>query len=65
MTSTVAHKIGGHSFAPSVLLAGVVTAPAAVVVGGAKGIYAGGKNAVNGFNQPFNPDSFSIGNLEE
>jgi hypothetical protein len=47
-------------------LASVVTAPAAVVVGGGKGVITGGKNAViHGFNEPFAPKSFSIGNLEE
>jgi hypothetical protein len=65
MTSAVADKIGGHNFGPSVLVASVVTAPAALVVGSAKGVYAGTKNAVDGFNEPFKPDSFSIGNLEE
>jgi hypothetical protein len=65
MTTSVADKIGGHAFAPSVVAASFVTGPAALVVGPAKGIYAGGKNAIVGFNEPFKPESFSIGNLEE
>jgi hypothetical protein len=66
MTTTVADKVGGHDFFPSCLLASVVTAPAAVVVGGGKGVITGSKNAViHGFGEPFAPKSFSLGNLEE
>jgi len=66
MTTTVAEKIGGHDFFPSCVIASVVTGPAAVVVGGTKGVINGSKAAViHGFGEPFAPKSFSLGNLEE
>ena len=66
LTSSAADQVGGHEFGPAVLLVSVVTVPAGLVVGGVKGIYFGTKNAlVHGFNEPFHPNSFSMGNLEE
>lgn len=66
MTNSAADKVGGHDFGPSVALVSLATFPAAVIIGGAKGIYGGTQNAlVHGFNEPFHPDSFSLGNLEE
>src|SRR5687768_14932902 len=51
MTEKVADKVGDHSFGPSVLLASVVTIPASLVLGGLKGVYFGGKNAMtSGFS---------------
>jgi hypothetical protein len=60
-TPQVADKIGGKDFAPSCVVATVFTAPAAVLVGTALGIYHGNKNGiVHGFNEPFSPASFSV-----
>lgn len=66
LTNSAADKIGGKDFGPSCLLVSLVTLPAAMVVGGAKGTYIGSRNAMkHGFNDPFNSDSFSVGKLEE
>lgn len=60
MTTSMADKIGGHECGPSCAVASIGTIPASIVVGTALGIYHGGKNGINGFNQPFNPQSFSV-----
>ncbi len=66
LTNSAADKVGGKDFGPSCLLVSLITAPAALVVGGAKGTYIGSRNAVtHGFNDPFNSESFSVGKLEE
>ncbi|HEY9786418.1 MAG TPA: hypothetical protein V6D17_13505 [Candidatus Obscuribacterales bacterium] len=66
MTNSLADKVGGHEFGPSVALVSLVTVPASLVYGGATGTFYGGKNAfVHGFNEPFTGDSFSLGKLEE
>jgi len=62
----VGGKLGGKDNGPVCAVVSLVTLPAALVVGGAKGTYYGTKNGVcNGFNTPFHPDSYSLGNLEE
>lgn len=66
MTGGLAEKVGGKDFGPSCALVSVVTVPAALVYGGATGVFYGSKNAfVHGFNEPFHPDSFSVGKLED
>ncbi len=66
LTESAADKIGGKDFGPSCLLVSLVTLPASLVVGGAKGTYIGSRNAFkHGFNDPFNSESFSVGKLEE
>ena len=66
LTNSAADKVGGKDFGPSCLLVSLVTLPAAMFVGGAKGTYIGSRNAMkHGFNDPFNSDSFSVGKLEE
>lgn len=66
LTSGAADKVGGHTSAPSCVLAQFFAAPASLVVGPAKGMYLGSKNAiVHGFNEPFNPESMTLGKLEE
>jgi hypothetical protein len=65
MTGAVADKVGGKAGGKDNGLAtavvSLVTVPAALVVGGAKGLYYGSKNGMmHGFNQPFSPSSFSI-----
>jgi hypothetical protein len=65
ITSGAADKVGGHDFMPSCLLATFFSVPAALVVGPVKGVIAGGKNGLNGFNTPFAQDSFSMGSLNE
>ncbi len=62
----VGEKIGGKDNGPLCAVVSLVTIPASLVVGGAKGLYYGGKNGfVHGFNEPFHPDSFSLGKLDE
>ena len=62
----VGGKMGGKDNGPTCGIVSLVTLPAAMVVGTAKGTYMGGKNAiVHGFNEPFNPESFSTGKLED
>ena len=62
----VGGKMGGKDSGPACALVSLVTLPAAMVVGGAKGIYYGTKNSfTHGFNEPFTQDSFSLGKLEE
>lgn len=53
--------IGGKDSGIACAVVSLVTAPAAVVLGGAKGLFYGSKNGmVHGFNEPFSPASFSI-----
>jgi hypothetical protein len=62
----VGGKLGGKDNGPVCAVVSLATLPASLVVGGAKGVYYGTKNGVcTGFNQPFHPDSYSLGNLEE
>lgn len=62
----VGEKFGGKDNGPVCAMVSLVTLPASMVVGGAKGVYYGTKNGVTGgFQQPFHPDSFSLGTLEE
>lgn len=57
----VGGAVGGKDNGPACAVVSLVTAPAALVVGGAKGLYYGGKNGMlHGFNEPFSPASFSI-----
>lgn len=66
MTEAAADKVGSKDLGPSCLLASLVTVPASLVIGTAKGIYLGGKNALtHGFNEPFSPASLSLGKLED
>jgi hypothetical protein len=70
LTVKVADKIGGKTggkdCGPCCLIVSVATLPAGIVWGGLTGSYYGGKNAFKvGFNQPFHPDSFSLGKLED
>lgn len=61
----VGEKMGGKDSGPVCAVCSLVTLPASMVVGGAQGVYYGVKNGVvSGFNQPFHPDSFSMGELE-
>ena len=61
-TPDLADKVGGKDFAPSVALVSVATVPASLVWGGVCGTFHGTRNAVTkGFNEPFHPDSFSLG----
>jgi hypothetical protein len=62
----VGGKVGGKDNGPACAVVSLVTLPAALVVGGAKGLYYGTKNGVKGgFNTPFHPDSYSLGAIEE
>lgn len=61
-TPALADHVGGHEFGPSMALVSLATVPASMVWGGLTGTYHGGRNAfVHGFNEPFHPDSFSLG----
>lgn len=61
MTGALADKAGGKDCGPCCALVSLVTIPGALVVGGAKGLFYGGKNGImHGFNEPFSPASFSI-----
>ena len=62
---SVGEKMGGKDSGPVCLVVSLVTLPAGLLVGGAKGLYYGTRNGVvSGFNTPFHPDSFSLGELE-
>lgn len=62
---SVGESMGGKDCGPLCLVVSLVTLPAGLLVGGAKGIYYGTRNGVvSGFNTPFHPDSFSLGELE-
>jgi len=63
-TPAAADKLGSNAkdCAPACLLVSVVTLPASIVWGTVSGAYYGCKNGmVKGFNEPFHPDSFSLG----
>jgi hypothetical protein len=61
-TPDLADKVGGKDFFPSVALVSIATLPASMVWGGVCGTYHASRNALNkGFNEPFHPDSFSLG----
>jgi hypothetical protein len=61
-TPDLADKVGGKDFGPSVALVSIATVPASLVWGGVCGTYHGSHNAITkGFNEPFHPDSFSLG----
>lgn len=64
-TSGAADKVGGHNNGASCALANFFSAPVSLVVGSGKGVYAGTKNGIDGFNKPFNPASFSVGASEQ
>lgn len=62
---SVGEPMGGKDSGPVCLVVSLVTLPAGLLVGGAKGLYYGTRNGVvSGFNTPFHPDSFSLGELE-
>lgn len=62
----VGGKFGGKDNGPVCGLVSLVTLPAAIVVGGAKGVYYGTKNGVvGGFDKPFYKDSYSLGAFDE
>lgn len=68
-TETAADKvgepIGGKDNGPVCATVSLVTLPAALVYGLFAGTYHGTKNAVvTGFQQPFHPDSFSLGEMD-
>ncbi|GEM_PF-466299 len=57
----VGGKIGGKDSGIACGVVSLVTVPAALVVGGAKGLFYGSKNGMmKGFNNPFSPASFSL-----
>ena len=63
-TPAAADKLGSNAkdCGPACLLVSVVTLPAAIVWGTVSGTYYGCKNGMGkGFNEPFHPDSFSLG----
>lgn len=62
-TNSLADKVpGGHEFGPTVALVSIATLPASLFWGGVTGVYHGTRNALGkGFNEPFHPDSFSLG----
>ena len=65
LTSKGAESIKGKECGPACLLVSVFTLPAGLVVGGVKGTYYGIKNGfMKGFETPFHPESFSLGELE-
>jgi hypothetical protein len=66
LTNGVADDLGGRDLAPSVMLATVITGPVSILIGGAKGLIAGGRNGItHGFNAPFSLDSFSLNGLDD
>jgi len=66
LTGKGAEAIKGKECGPACLLVSVFTLPAGLVVGGVKGSYYGLKNGfMKGFETPFHPDSFSLGELDE
>ncbi len=60
MTTTCADKVGGHECGPSCLGVSLVTVPAAILIGSARGVYYGGYNGIMGYNAPYAPSSFSV-----
>lgn len=66
LTNAGAEQIHGKECGPACLLVSVFTLPAGLVVGTVKGTYYGLKNGImDGFQTPFHPHSFSIGELEK
>lgn len=66
LTNAGAEQIHGKECGPACLLVSVFTLPAGLVVGTVKGTYYGLKNGVmDGFQTPFKPDSFSLGDLDK
>lgn len=66
LTNAGAEQIHGKECGPACLLVSVFTLPAGLVVGGVKGTYYGLKNGImGGFQTPFHPDSFSLGELDK
>lgn len=62
----VGGKMGGKDNGPTCAVVSLVTLPAAMVVGTAKGTYMGTQNAlVHGWNEPFTHDSFSTGEMDK
>jgi hypothetical protein len=66
-TPACADKMGAKDCGPACLMVSVVTLPAAIVWGTVTGTFYGCRNGINkGFNEPFHPDSFSLGkDIEE
>lgn len=65
LTDKGAEAIKGKECGPACLLVSVFTLPAGLVVGTVKGSYYGIKNGfMKGFETPFHPESFSLGELE-
>lgn len=66
LTVKGSEQIHGKDCGPANLLVSVFTLPAGLVVGTVKGGYYGLKNGfMKGFETPFHPDSFSLGELDE
>jgi hypothetical protein len=66
LTEKGSEQIHGKDCGPANLLVSVFTLPAGLVVGTVKGGYYGMKNGfMKGFETPFHPDSFSLGELDE
>lgn len=60
----VGEPLGGKDNGPVCAAVSLVTLPAGLVAGTFKGIFYGAKNGVvGGFNTPFHPDTFSVGDL--
>lgn len=65
-TPAWADHVGGKDCAPACALASIVSVPASMIWGTCLGAFHGCKNGlVKGFNAPFNPESFSLGNEYE
>jgi hypothetical protein len=61
----VGEPLGGKDNGPVCLVCSLVTLPVGLVAGTLKGVYYGTKNGVvGGFNTPFHPDTFSLGELD-
>ena len=61
----VGEPIGGRDNGPVCLVCSLVTVPVGIVAGTFQGVYYGVKNGVvGGFQTPFHPDSFSLGELD-
>ena len=66
LTNSAAEQIHGKECGPACLIVSLFTLPAGLVVGGVKGTYYGLKNGfMSGFQTPFHPDSFSLGELDK
>lgn len=64
-TGKAADHVGGKDCGPCNLLASVYTVPLSMVIGATKGTYRGAANAFSGFNKPFTPSTFSMGDLKD